>query len=93
MQQYQTLIGPHQSEDARQIANCNGWKDLAKLIHKTEDTYINETTLSRRSIRFIGDYESGLQVWAGLLPTDTNLSIMAGGVKLMLGVSIQGNGR
>lgn len=87
IREYKELLSQSKSLDANRVANCHSWEELAAIIYEAEDTYVNHANGFRRAVRAVGDYESGLQVWAGLLPTDNNMSIMAGGVKLMLGVS------
>ena len=87
IREYKELLSQSKSEDASRVANCNSWEELAAIIYEAEKTYANHANVVTKAVRAVGDYETGLQVWAGLLPTDSNMSIMAGGVKLMLGVS------
>jgi hypothetical protein len=88
LHEYEAILGPARSEDAAQIALCKSWEDLAALIQNTENEYISNAGIFRRGVRAAGDYASGFQLWAGLLPTDNNMSIMGGGIKLLLGVSV-----
>ena len=90
MREYQVILEAtgNESSVASRVTGCDNWEDLAALAQEAEVDYVHQGNgVVRRLSRTIGDYKSALQALAGLLPTDSNMSIMSGGVKLLLRVS------
>ena len=87
MREYQAMMEPSESWLGHRVTECDSWEDLAALVQEAEEIYMHQANIVRRLSRTIGDYAIALKAWANLLPTDNNMSIMSGGVKLLLGVS------
>jgi hypothetical protein len=89
MQQYRQMLEVESSESstATRVIECDNWDELAALVHEAEMDYTHGGSTVRRLGRAFGDYTSALHALAGLLPTNSNFSIMSGGVKLLLTVS------
>jgi hypothetical protein len=89
MQQYRQIleVESNESSAAARVLECDNWDELAELVHVAEMDYTHSGSVIRRLGRAFGDYTSALHALAGLLPTDSNFSIMSGGVKLLLTVS------
>ena len=87
MQEYKTVVGAGESLVADKVTGCDSWEELAALVQETEGIYTQQANGARRLGRTIGDYAIALKTWANLLPTDKNMSIMVGGVKLVIKVS------
>ena len=90
MQQYREKLkaeGKETSEGSR-VIECDSWEELAALAQEAEGDYIQQGgSVVRRLSRAFGDYTSALHALAGLLPTESNFSMMSGGVRLLLRVS------
>ena len=92
MQKYREILESRGtgSPGAGPVTECDNWEDLATLAEQAEEEYKNQGGRVRKLSRKVGDYQSALHGLAGLLPTDSNFSIMSGGVKLLLHVSCKG---
>lgn len=69
------------------ITKQNSWEEVMDLAKQAENKYFAEAGPARRVLRGVGDYAIGAQWWAGLLPNDSYMSILSGGLKLLLAVS------
>lgn len=69
------------------ITGSNSWEEVMALAKQAENRYFAEAGPARKILRGIGDYAVGAQWWAGLLPNDSYMSILSGGLKLLLAVS------
>ncbi|KAI9683768.1 MAG: hypothetical protein M1822_005958 [Bathelium mastoideum] len=84
MREYRTIIGVGEDAPADRFTKCDSWEELAALVQGAEEAYLHQAGRARRLSRTIGDYAFALKAWVNLLPTDQNMSIMGGGVKLLL---------
>ena len=69
------------------MSECENLDDLATLVDRAVEDYKSYNGSARKLTRKVGDYQSALHEMAGLLPTDSQFSIMSGGLKLLLNVS------
>lgn len=80
-------------ESGFNIRGAHNWDEVVGVVRRAEGEYnahgIGIGGLHRRILRSIGDYHDALEPWIKLIPTQDNyLSILCGGLKLFLGVSI-----
>lgn len=80
------MLGTDNPSIGTRVVACQSYEELVAFITEAEAAYTNQAGRIRRATRTIGDYAAGLRAWTGLLPTDNNLSIIGGGVKLLLSV-------
>lgn len=90
MSQYQALLHGRHTPGGDQISECSTWEDLATVISNAERDCIYGAGTLQTTLRGIGDHKDGLQLLASLLatliPTESILSTLSLGIKLVLGV-------
>ena len=75
------------------ITDNHSWEEVCEALKRGMQTYSEESTRGfrgffRKGARNLGDNSSTFKSWLDLLPTESHyLSILCGGLKLVLGVS------
>lgn len=82
-------------DSAFDIRGAHHWDEVVGAVQRAEEVYDTRGSgiggLHRKIFRAIGDYHDALEPWIELIPTEDHyLSILCGGLKLFLGVSILG---
>jgi hypothetical protein len=81
-------VGGSESTEGSRVVECDCWEELAELVQEAEDEYKRQGgNAIRRLGRTVGDYTFALHGLAGLLPTNSNFSVVSAAVKLLFRVS------
>lgn len=80
-------------ESGFDIRGAHSWDEVVEAVQHAEAVYKTHGSgiggLHRKIFRVIGDYNDALEPWIKLIPTEDHyLSVLCGGLKLFLGVSI-----